>query len=232
MSDYSDPPIPPSLPPEEYLRPRLAFLEAETLPRASEVWQEVGPGFVFVEARLRLLDSQASHAGWALYDLDRESRRAMRIIAGRGRFEPTARETPPIRAEVERAQRATPRSLLRPSPIQYGGFTLLRAEPGSTEFLLDAYGLVATVLLSNPVQFVLTLKSILDWPTRVILRHLPTNGGETTERELSDEFEFHDNELRVGAHLPPGSRLRVRYKNADGTELELDVVTPMENVTG
>jgi hypothetical protein len=210
------------------LRPRIAFLEAEALPRASEVWREIGAGFVFVEARLRLLDSQASHAGWALYDLDRESRRAMRVMTGRGAFEPTVRETPVLRAEVERARAATPRSLLRPSPIQYGGFQLRHAEPGSTEFYLDAYGLVGSVLLSDPVQFVLTLKSILGWPTRVILRHLPVGTSAPVERDLDEEFAFHDQELRVGAHLQPGSRLRLHYKRADGSELELDLITPAE----
>lgn len=223
MSEYEE----PSVPPEDVLRPRLDVLASHTLARASEIWGDVGGGFEFVEARFRVLDAQASRAAFALYDLDKESRRSVRVIAGRGRFEPAIGESPRTLREVQSARGATSRGLLRPTRIEYGGFTVLRAEPGSAEFLLDAYGLLSSVLLADPLQFVLTLKAILGYPAQVVLRRWPLGrSGTPAVRHLDEEVQFEGGDLRVGAHLPPGSRLRLRYKGAGGDELEIDLETP------
>ena len=151
MSEFSEP---PPLPPEEVLESRIEALASRAFPTARALWDEVGRGFVFVEARFYLEDSQASRTGWALYDLDRESRRAVKVISGRGAVEiPTsevrAKATPELSAEaieqLRAARRATPRELLRPSTIQSGGFRLVRADPGSANLFLQAYGLLAPI---------------------------------------------------------------------------------------
>ena len=202
---------------------------SRVLPLSRDVWNEIGQGFVLVEARFSILDAQVSRAGWALYDLDRETRRSVRVIAGRGELD-VPREIPRVvQTEIASARRATSRGLVRPSPIEAGGFQVLRAEPGSAQFLLDTYGLLTTVLLSNPVQFVLTLHAILGWPARVIVRHWPRGRGEEpVVRRLDEEIQIEDGGLRVGASLPAGSRLRLRYKSPEGHELEFDVETPAE----
>jgi hypothetical protein len=209
-----------SLPPEEFVNPRVDYLTTEVFPRASELWREIAPGFVFIEARLHVPEAQATRAALTLYDIDREARRAVRIIAGRGRYEPGVGEEPAIYRTVERARESTPRRLLRPTPIQVGGFRLLRAEEGSADFFLDAYGLLASILLADPLQLALTLKSIFGWPTRVLVRSLSRWGETTSDYELPEEFEFQDRELRLAGRLYPGSRLELRYKGPDGSELE------------
>jgi hypothetical protein len=209
-----------SLPPDEFVNPRIEYLTTRVYPRASEFWREIGSGFVFVEARLHVPHDQATRAALTLYDIDREARRAVRIIAGRGRFEPTDWDEPVIYRTVERARSATPRRLLRPTPLQVGGFRLLHAAEGSADFFLDAYGLLASVLLADPVQFALTLKSIFGWPGRVIVRRLGKRRETLGEYELPSEFDFQDKELRLTGRLYPGSRLELRYKGPDGSEIE------------
>jgi len=227
LSEFSEP---PPLPPEEILRPRIDALASRALPQASNLWAEVGDGFVFLDARFYIRDSQVSRAGWALYDLDRESRRAVRFLVGRVR--PEIRRTEGLREEAQEfriAREPTPRELLRPSSIQSGGFRLVRAEPGSAEFLLDAYGLLVPILLSDPVQFVLTLKAIIGWPARVVLRlWTRERSEEPVTRRLDEEIQIEDGELRVGAKLPAGSNLRIRFRDPEGRELELDLETPAE----
>lgn len=39
-------------------------------------------------------------------------------------------------------------------------------------------------------------------------------------RDLTQEFEFKDKELRIAGRLGEGSRLEFRYRGADGSELE------------
>src|SRR4051794_14423277 len=118
MSEFSDP---PPLPPEEILRPRIEAFALRTLPATWDLWTEIGQGLVFVDARFYVRDSQVSRAGWALYDLDRESRRAARLIAGRGTLDFAEEKPPPqVVQELAVARAAPPRALLRPSPIQHG----------------------------------------------------------------------------------------------------------------
>src|SRR5947207_2118018 len=75
------------LPPEEYVTPRLDYLTYEVYPRASEIWRDTGVGYVFVGARFHVPDAQATRAALSLYDIDRETRRALKIMAGRGHFD-------------------------------------------------------------------------------------------------------------------------------------------------
>lgn len=206
------------VPSEQYVAPRVEFLSNEVYPRAAAAWKSFGDGYVFMGARFHVPAGHASQAAIALYDIDRETRRAIRIIAGRGQFEPRIHETELVQRSVERARSQSPRQLLRPIPTGLGGFELLRAEPGSANFFLEAYGLLSAVLLSDPLQLALTLNSLFSMPARVLVRRLW--GDEAEDRDLGSEFDFADNDLRLAGRLRPGARLELRYRNADGTEIE------------
>jgi hypothetical protein len=214
------------VPPEEYLQPRLGHLVTEVLPHAARTWREVGSGFEFVGASFHIPETQASRAALALYDLDREARRAVRVMAGRGQYsEATWEGEAAVLREIQSARGASPRRLLRPTAIDYGGFNLEKAEPGTTEFFLQAYGLLAGILLADPVQFAITLQSILGTTARVLMR-IRGPRRETETRDLSQEFKFEGQELSVGGSLAPGSTLHLRYRAGDGTELDIDLETP------
>jgi hypothetical protein len=227
MSEYSEP---PALPPNEVLAPWLGRLEARTLPRAKALWADVGRGAVLVETRFYVRDGQASRAALALYDLDRESRRSLRLLAARGSLDlpESEADAPEVYREVRSARQASPRSQLRPTAIDRGGFSLLRADAGSADFLLDAYGLLAPVLLSDPVQFALTLQAILGWPARVILRYQRRGRDGQVVPQVGDEFTLNEGDLHVGSPLPPGSHFRLRYRKPDGSELEVELETPLK----
>jgi hypothetical protein len=212
-----------SLPPEEFVTPRVEFLTHEVYPRAKTLWDDLGGGSVFLEARLHVPEAQASRAALTLYDIDREARRAVRIIVGRGIFDPAydvAGEVPVAARLIEQARTTTPRRLLRPAPIRVGGFRLLRAEEGSADFFLDAYGLLAAVLLADPVQLALTLKSIFGWPARVVIRRTLRGEHESEDHDLGQWFDFGDQDLRLAGRLAAGSTLEFRYRRPDGTEIE------------
>ena len=215
------------LPSDEYVAPRLDYLTKEVFPRAIETWHEIADGFVFVGARLFVPEAQATRAALTLYDIDREARRAIRIIAGRGYFEASADdllvaadEIAVVSRLVEGAREATPRRLLRPAPIRLAGFELLHAERGSADFFLDAYGMLKALLLADPVQVALALNSIFGWPARVVIRRVLHSGRRRQEHDFQDQFEFKGNDLRIAGRLSPGSRLELRYRSRDGSELE------------
>lgn len=52
-------------------------------------------------------------------------------------------------------------TILRPLQIGEAGFEVQDAAPGSVNFLLGAIGVTAQVLLSNPVQLVLTIQALI-----------------------------------------------------------------------
>jgi len=65
--------------------------------------------------------------------------------------------------------RAERRVEFPPSPVSLsdGGLSFREARVGSLEFALDAFGLVAMVLLSDPVQLLLTTQALLGKAVRV-----------------------------------------------------------------
>jgi hypothetical protein len=97
--------------------------------------------------------THASAVGYRLAAFDRESRRATRMLVT-----------------------AEPR-LPRPLPMSQGGFAIDDASPGSLELILVGLGVTAQVLLSQPVQLVLTARALVGDVRRVaswIGRRLPT----------------------------------------------------------
>jgi hypothetical protein len=207
-----------SVPPEEYVAPRLSYLETSVFPRTSVLWRDIGSGFVFVEAVLRSPDQQASRAALALYDIDREARRAARIVAGRGDYQPRTDDPVPIRKAVEQARGASARRLLRPAPTRVGGFRLLRSDEGSAEFYLDAYGLLRDLLLNDPLQIILTLASIFG-AGQFVVRRISRDGAVAVLHDLSTTVFLEGNTLEIAGQLAPGSTLTLRYRAADGSEL-------------
>jgi len=73
----------PAIPPESYVAPRLMYLNDHVYPESRALWLKEfgGDSFVFLEARFRVPHNASSRAALALYALDRETRRALRIVA-------------------------------------------------------------------------------------------------------------------------------------------------------
>jgi hypothetical protein len=91
----------------------------------------------------------------------------------------------------------------------------------SADFYLEAYGLLTSIILSDPVQVATTLQSIFGWPTRVLIRRVFRERHRAKQlHDLREEFEFQDRDFRIAGRLAEGSRLEFRYRGPDGTELE------------
>lgn len=100
----------------------------------------------------RATPTQASALGYRLATFDRECRRATRILTA-----PSAQ-------------------LPRPERMSRAGFEVTDAGPGSLELVLLALGVTADVLLSRPVQLILTTRALIGDVRRVaswVGRQLP-----------------------------------------------------------
>lgn len=83
--------------------------------------------------------SQATRLGADLVDLDRELRRATVVLAG---------------------SMTVRRHIPSPLPVSEGGLTIREVDVGSTETLVEAYGVVRDLLLSHPLQLLLTTQAL------------------------------------------------------------------------
>lgn len=111
-----------------------------------------------------ITESKAAYrAGESLALFDREMRRAA------------------VLSRAERAPRAEP----RPLPLRQGRLEIARATEGSLELVLVGVGLLGQVLLSDPVQLVLTAEALLGHAVRARawLRRRGDPLGHTTARE-------------------------------------------------
>ncbi len=129
---------------------RLAGSEALRLARGLDLdlRQDSTPGgsLVYWEEASGL----ASVGGARLVDFDREARRATALLGA----EAGEREQGPG----------------RPEPIGSAGFQVVGSATGSLDFLLAPMGLTIAVLMSDPVQFLLTTQALLTdaaWVVRV-----------------------------------------------------------------
>lgn len=96
--------------------------------------------------RYRLLPTgQLTRVGNAVADFDREMRRAAAVVS------------------APWGNRGVP----RPLPVQRAGLRIIAARSGSLDLLLDGTGAVASVLLSAPVQLLLTTQALLGNAARV-----------------------------------------------------------------
>jgi hypothetical protein len=91
----------------------------------------------------------AAIGGARLADFDREARRVTALLSG---------------------DREAATAIARPEPIGRAGFNVVDSATGSLDFLLAPMGLTAVVLMSDPVQFLLTTQALLTdaaWVVRV-----------------------------------------------------------------
>jgi hypothetical protein len=70
---------------------------------------------------------------------------------------------------------------VRPLPMSQGGFQVREASTGSVDFIFDAIGQTAQVLLSDPVQLILTTRALIGdvrwlgtWLSRRIYKSQPS----------------------------------------------------------
>lgn len=162
-----------------------------------------------VHASLWVPSDQASRVGRAVIVLDRELRRAARVVesdwAGASSFAPI--------------------------DIARGGIALRQGSPGSFFLEGEAYGLLLTFLLSNPVQTALTVQQLLQNAFAVRGWLLRDGGREELVLEVPAEeasryrsLPASDEDLRVefdysgrvsSASLPRGSRVRIQYRDRE-----------------
>jgi hypothetical protein len=82
---------------------------------------------------------RAYSVGQVLVELDRELRRAAALVQQSGKVE----------------------SLPRPIPQREGGLEIIDAAPGSFDAIVQGVGVISVVLLSQPVQTLLTLSALI-----------------------------------------------------------------------
>lgn len=174
-------------------------------------WSEL-PRPLQVEGRLFLPDRQATTAALALYHVDLETRRAAHLLS---------LLSTPESASPDAFSLLPPEEWLTPARPSDGGLTVERAEPGSLEVYLLAYGLVSQFLLSDPVQLTLTMQQLLGWAWRLTVRvRKPNAPEETIYEQKKGEYDWlSPSGARFRGRTQPGARLEYKEKTADGTEI-------------
>jgi hypothetical protein len=200
------------MPEAENVTQALALLR-EAATQASQSWRGRVEGAGdpdLAKVILHVPTGAATPAALALYAVDREMRRAAQIL--RSGF------------QTEHAQRSIARTF-RPTPVERGGLTIQTTEPGSLDFLLAAFGAVAHVLLSDPVQVAVTTKELLGWAGRLVItvtrpfRRNPVTVYESTGRlgvkADSQGIEFDS--------VPQGTRVVIEHRLRDGTATRIEI---------
>jgi hypothetical protein len=192
----------------------LNYLTTDLLPRASAEWRGlIGDGeIVSSEVELHVPTARATTAALELYQFDRETRRTIELIY-------------PERRERLR-QKSGKRSLAvaaPPTSVRESGFEIQHTEKGSADIFLQAYGVLQGLLLSDPLQFALTLRELLGIVGRVVVhvrRHSPP-ALLPEEHDLTEMFHIKsaDGNLFTG-RLGPDTRIIMRHRTADGDEFE------------
>jgi hypothetical protein len=134
----------------------------------------------------RSSDGSATRAARQLYRLDREIRRATAIVHAT-RF----------------------RGLPPPTPLRDGRLEIQRASAGSLDLVLSAIGIVSIVLLSQPVQLLMTTRALVGDGIRVVawLGHM---GSPPKEPDLFIE-------LPSGGRIVGRNRIEIRGYRPDGS---------------
>jgi hypothetical protein len=191
----------------------LSYLTTDLLPRASAEWRElIGDGeVVSSEVELHVPTARATTAALELYEFDRETRRTIELIY-------------PERRERLR-QKPRKRSLAvaaPPTSVRESGFEIQRTERGSADIFLQAYGVLQGLLLSDPLQFALTLRELLGIVGRVVVRvRRHSSPALPEEHDLTEMFQIKsaDGNLITG-RLGPDTRIIMRHRTSDGDEFE------------
>jgi hypothetical protein len=170
-----------------YVRQRGALAPSR---RFDELIRQFQP--VDVQVLLHRDDVGATAVGRNLWLLDREVRRAAAIVRQR-----------PFR------------SFPRPLPPSRSGLRVADTRPGSLDLLLEPFGLVRDLLLSDPVQMTLTFFTLMGGVRWLRARRRPP---DQAKREEGEAVSIHmPRKLRVTA--PANARVRVRL--ADGSEVDI-----------
>lgn len=133
----------------------------------------------------------ATTAGRQLHQFDRELRRATAIVRA-----------------------SSFRQLPGPLSLRDGRLEIREAQAGSLDLVLDALGIVSLVLLSNPVQLVLTTRALLGDALRV--RGWLAGVGRATAGDPQLSIDLPD-----GGRVSAKHRLEVRGYRPDGS---IDVI--------
>jgi hypothetical protein len=198
--------------PEYPVEPFLAYLREEVY-TADAAWRETVAEEQpeTAETRLFLPTGRATSVALALYDLDRETRRAVRLVESEFRTD-TASED----ASVWRT--------FRPIPVSEGGFVLSRAEFRSADLILDAFGAVAAFLLSNPVQLTLTVKELLGWSGEMAVRVKRRFDPEQEVVSSTGAFRVQASRRGVSiSEVPEGTHVSVEHRMTDGTTTTIHI---------
>jgi hypothetical protein len=149
--------------------------------------------------------THASYVGTALYDFDREMRRAVAFL------------------REERA--SSPARVPSPIRIHEGGLLVDRAEPGSLSFFMTAYDQVAESLRETPIETLVAFGALVG-VDRLLVKHArgrrradkPGELWEVADRELEGE-EIVPPTLKRGTGLragPGGGRATFLLETEDG----------------
>lgn len=171
---------------EERAREAASFLREERFPVAESSWlRGVGDESVeAVELRLHIPTRRATSAGLALYQVDKELRRAASLV-------PATRMSEAVLADDAVARRA-----FRPIRTSHGGLEVEATEKGSLEFVLHGYGAIEALLLSAPVAAAIALRELLGWAGKIRVLFRP--------RARDQAVVLYEEEPGVGIHVGPG----------------------------
>jgi len=149
-----------------------------------------------------------THVGLSLYQLDLEMRRTAALYFNRA-GEPS-------------------RSRALPLPVSTGGLKVVDIAPGSIDVVLEAVGLVATMLASAPATAFVNTITILDWFDRIRL-YRPSQTTKTFDgsaEDLGGALERFGASMQPDAVLEPdemvarsGQPRGVRIRLSDGTKV-------------
>lgn len=161
-----------------------------------------------VRLALHIPAADLTHVGLSLYHLDLEMRRTAALYFDRGGD--------------------SSRSRALPLPVSTGGLKVVDIAPGSVDVVLDAVGLVATMLASAPVTAFVNTITILEWFDRIrVYRPSPATksfggGAEELGNALAGlgasgppDAELYPDDLLGRAGRMPGVRIRL----PDGTKV-------------
>jgi hypothetical protein len=99
-----------------------------------------------------------------------------------------------------------------------GGLLLSRAEFRSADLILASFGAVTQVLLSDPVQLVLTVKELLGWTGKVAVLLKRRFEPEQEVASSTGGFLVHADAEGVSVEeVPEGTRVSVEHRMTDGT---------------
>lgn len=173
-------------------------------------FDEIGRGGEPAKVRLALHvpATELTHVGLSLYHLDLEMRRTAALYFNKA------------------GEPSRPRAL--PLPVSAGGLRVVDIAPGSVDVVLDAVGLVATLLASAPVTAFVNTITILEWFNRIRV-YRPSHAIESFEggaEDLGRALARLDATGQPDAEMDPdemlaraGRKSGVRIRLADGTKI-------------